>query len=828
MNYLRERTRRQFGYLREAGNQLTGGGLRSLVKRVLTHLRSAGDRITGGGLRSLSKQVFVAGLRRAMRQSVLKALGGTLLKPFPNVSARLYDIATKGDAATGAATSERLPGGTDYSLLVKSLYKTAFGRMPDPGTLVDCIRQLRSGVPISVMAEDFASSDEFRMRYGASHGVDIPYITALYRSGLGRIPGLNDLAVWLREGENGATRAKILAGVAGSDEALEEGLSPAPKGGTDYGRWIRTFDTICPTDRAVIRAHISALPYRPFVSLILLIGEKSDVALRKSIDSVLAQLYPYWELCVVVDSAREPHFATIVHEFKTREVRIRVAEQDNGEEPVTSNAALALASGEFFGFIRTGDILPEHALYEVAFELGKNRGADVVYTDHDHIDVSGQRFDPWFKPSWDPDLLLAYDYISSFFVCRKSVAEAVGFLRPGFEGAELYDLALRVTTATAPERISHIPAILYHRRSEDRRSEDSTVNPNNSTSALDAIPASHRAVRDHLNSTGCPEAVLIPASQMPKAIRVEWPMPKQPPLVSTIILTRDRADLLGRCLEGVLHRTDYLDLEVLIVDNGSVEPATLALFDRLTREENRVRILHHPGQFNYSALNNAAAREAQGEVLLLLNNDIDVIGSGWLREMVSHAIRPDIGVVGAKLIYGNELLQHGGVVLGPDDAVHLHRFADRNDPGYRGQLALPRSLAAVTGACAAIRRAVYFEVGGLDEANLAVTYNDVDLCLRVGDHGYRVVWTPFAELFHLESVSRGLIEDSPVKRERALRELDYLRKNWGAFAESVDPLQNPNLLFASDHSEIPSVSRREKPWRSVFEQYYYLKGHFSQ
>lgn len=822
MNYLRERTQRQFGNLRSAGNRLTGGGLRSLANRQLTRLRFAGD-LTGGGLRFLSKRVLAAGLRRAMRQSALKALGRTFLKPFPKLSARLFDIATRGDAvATATATSGSWPAGKDYSLLVKSLYKTAFGRMPDVGALVDCVRKLRSGIPLDLLAEDLASSDEFRMRYGSSKDVDIGYITGLYRSGLGHVPELNDLAVWLREGERGATRAKILAGMAGSDEALAEALSPAPKAEMDYRHWVTKFDTICPTDRTVIRAHISALPYRPFISLILLIGERSEVALRESFNSVLTQLYPHWELCVAVDGVAEPHLATIVREFKPRDLRICVAEQNNGEEPVASNTALGLATGEFVGFLRSGDILPEHALYEVAFELGRNQGADVIYTDHDYIDVRGQRVDPWFKPGWDPDLLLAYDYISNFLVCRKSLAEAVGFLRPDLKGAELHDLALRVTAATTPERISHIPAILYH-----RRSDDSTNHSNNGKSSLDAIPASHRAVRDYLNSIGYPEVILKPAPQMPKAIRVEWPLPKQSPLVSIIILTRDRADLLGRCLEGVLHRTDYSNLEVLIVDNGSVEPTTLALFDRLTREENRVRLLHHPGQSNYSALNNAAAREAQGEVLLLLNNDIDVIGSGWLREMVSHAIRPDIGVVGAKLIYGNELLQHGGVVLGPDDAVHLHRFADSNDPGYRSQLALPRTLAAVTGACAAIRRAVYFEVGGLDEVHLAVTYNDVDLCLRVGDHGYRIVWTPFAELFHLESVSRGLIEDTPVKRERALRELEYLRKNWGAFAESVDPLHNPNLLFASDHLEIPSISRREKPWRPVFEQYYYLKGHFS-
>jgi len=276
---------------------------------------------------------------------------------------------------------------------------------------------------------------------------------------------------------------------------------------------------------------------------------------------------------------------------------------------------------------------------------------------------------------------------------------------------------------------------------------------------------------------------------------------------------------VAQCIEGVLHRTDYRNLELLIVDNGSTEPATLTLFDRLLREESAIRILRHPGPFNYSALNNAAAREANGEVLLLLNNDISVIESGWLRELVSHAIRPDVGVVGAKLLYENEQVQHGGVVLGPEGAVaHIHRLADRNDPGYFGQLALARTLSSVTGACVAIRRAVFFEVGGLDEVSLPVSFNDIDLCLKVGDHGYRVVWTPFAELYHLECASRGLDHADPVKRARSLREWKHMRKTWGSLLDSADPFHNPNLRFSWEGFEIPAWPRRRKPWRDLGEQ----------
>ena len=290
-------------------------------------------------------------------------------------------------------------------------------------------------------------------------------------------------------------------------------------------------------------------------------------------------------------------------------------------------------------------------------------------------------------------------------------------------------------------------------------------------------------------------------------------------MVSVIIPTRDRADLLAQCVDGVLHRTGYSNIELLIVDNESTEPATLSLFDHLKRVDRRVRTLRHPGPFNYSALNNAGARAANGEVFLLLNNDIDVIEAGWLRELVSHALRPDVGIVGAKLIYPNQTIQHGGVTLGPGGVpAHLYSFADRNDLGYFGQLALTRTLSAVTSACVAIRRCVFFEIDGFDEINFPVAFNDVDLCLRIGARGYRVVWTPFAELFHLESASRGYDVVDPTKYQRFLRDLQKMHTIWGAKLHSEDPFHNPNLIFCGAQVEIPSSPRQQRPWRRLCEE----------
>jgi FkbM family methyltransferase len=614
------------------------------------------------------------------------------------------------------------------------------------------------------------------------------------------------------------------------NESSERVPLPALEERTQYDQWVAAHDTINQLDRSMIRAHLSSLTSRPLVSVILLTGAQSKMAVSESFKSVVTQLCENWELCVAVDAVVSPQIEALLCSSVVRDPRVKVIRLDSSlSVAAATNAALNLATGEFVAFLRAGDILPEHALYEVVLALGRDERIEILYTDQDQINPDGRRSNPWFKPGWDPDLLLAQDYINHLAVYRRSLVEAVGFLRTGFDEAELYDLALRASARTGPDRIHHLPAILYHRCSEKGRNRCERALP-----TLRAIRAAHRAVRDQLDSLGNTGTLIRPAPQLPSANRVIWPMPEPNPLVSVIIPTRDHADLLAQCVEGVLQRTDYSNIEILIIDNGSTEPATATLLDRLRREERRVRVLRHPGPFNYSVMNNAAARSADGEILLLLNNDVDVIESGWLREMVSQAVRPDVGIVGAKLIYANETIQHGGVILGPGGQMtHVHRFASRNDPGYRGQLSLVRTLSAVTGACVAIRRTVFFEVGGFDEVNLQVGCNDIDLCLRIREFGYRVIWTPFAELFHVESASRGYDDfkelfqlesvsrededGDPSKRERGLREWQHMCKTWGAMMRGGDPYHNPNLLFDWDHLENPSSPRRKKPWHAVFQ-----------
>ncbi|MBL6455507.1 glycosyltransferase family 2 protein [Belnapia sp. T6] len=419
-------------------------------------------------------------------------------------------------------------------------------------------------------------------------------------------------------------------------------------------------------------------------------------------------------------------------------------------------AALALARGEFLALVEPDAMLAEQALYAVAVELAAHPEAALIYADEDRLDAAGRRCDPWFKPDFDPDLLRQQDYVAHLGIVRRELALDCG--------GQDHDLARRVATACGPARIRHIPQILCHRRQA--------------------------------------------AGTAPQRLT----LPEPAPLVSVIIPTRDGAAMLAACLSGLLERTDYPALEILILDNGSETPETFALFERL-RQDARVRILPAPGPFNYSALNNQAAAEARGEVLLLLNNDIEVIGPGWLREMVSLLLRPGVGAVGAKLLYADGTLQHGGVVFGPGGTIgHYLPGAAPGATGHHGSLVLVREVVAVTGACLALRRADYLALGGLDAAALRVAFNDIDLCLRLREAGQRILWTPHAELYHRESASRG--DDlSGDKLRRFATEIAHMQQRWGDRLRR-DPFANPNLEFDRPVPVLAARPPRHRPWKA--------------
>ncbi len=557
-----------------------------------------------------------------------------------------------------------------------------------------------------------------------------------------------------------------------------------------YAAWIARYDSLTARDRTAILEDVGQMRHPPTISLLLPVGFAPPDRLFDTLNALRSQLYPHWDLLL----AGQPPSPGLL----AGDSRIRVVDRGRHAEPATAAACALRHAERYVAVLAEGDRLPPYALYELATELVQFPDTGLLYSDEDVSDFSGARSKPHFKSGWDPDLLFGHNYIGGIAVYRRDAIVEAGGIRPTHGPAFGYDLALRVTARLPPDRIRHLPAVLLHRPADGRTLRDRALGP--------AARAAHRAVGDFLGS----RAGVEPSPPLPTHNRIVWPLPK-PPLVSVIMPTRDHADMMLAAATGVLSRTEYPSLELLIVDNDSSEDsARVALSD--LRADARVRVLPHPGPFNFAAINNAAVRQARGEIVVLLNNDIDVIHADWLREMVSHAVRPDVGAVGAKLLYEDGQLQHGGIVLAPGpNAAHQHRLADRFDAGYEGQLAVARGCAAVTAACLAVRRNVYLEVGGLDESSFAVEFNDIDLCLRLREHGYRIVWTPFAELFHLESKSRGRA-DTDAKAARQREEIDRLDRLW-RYAFADDPYNNPNLGCSWDEPLHLCPPRRRRPWQ---------------
>lgn len=559
----------------------------------------------------------------------------------------------------------------------------------------------------------------------------------------------------------------------------------------DYTTWISLYEQTDTQACQAAQAHLAGFEAPPTFSVVMPVFNPSPDHLRAAIRSVQAQFYPHWELCIADDASTNPEIGRLLRQEQADDPRIKIVLRDqNGHISAASNSALGLATGTFIALLDHDDLLSPRALYEVASRIEAQPDIDIVYSDEDHIDDSGRRSMPYFKPDWNPELMLGQNLINHLGVYRRSLVQRLGGFRVGLEGSQDYDLALRVVAETTPGRIVHIPGVLYHWR------RGSTIRAF-SEAALDRCTTNARRAVQEFVSRAQPDVQVEPAPSVAAWNRVIYPVPQPEPLVSVIIPSRDHADMLARTVQGLLDRTHYPALEVLIVDNGSTEPDALALLDALALDP-RVRVLRCPGPFNYSALNNGAVREAAGSLILLLNNDIDVIDPDWLREMVSHAIRPGVGAVGAKLLFPDGTIQHGGVTIGMGGvAGHQYLHKPGNDPGYFGHLKLTRNVTAVTAACLLVRRQAFLEVGGFDEVALPVAFNDVDLCLKLVEKGYRNLWTPFAELFHLESASRG----SDLTGEKAARfnqECLYMQQRWGHLLDN-DPYCNPNLsLLAAD------------------------------
>lgn len=561
--------------------------------------------------------------------------------------------------------------------------------------------------------------------------------------------------------------------------------------GLDYADWLAGREKMTSDDRLQL---LDNMRYQPLISVLMPVFNPQIEFLKSAIASVIGQSYPKWELCVANDASTDSEVSEVLDDYARIYPQIRVLHrQKNGHISAASNSALALANGEFVALLDHDDELVEDALLRVVKALNANPDALLVYSDEDKVDEFGQRFDPHFKPEWNPELLLGQNYISHLGVYKASRVRAVGCFREGFEGSQDHDLVLRFTRELDERTIIHIPEVLYHWRAL----EGSTAMASGEKSYTTL--AGLKAVSDVF--ADCPEASVM-AGTVPNTYRVIYPLPKKPPKVSLLIPTRNGVEILKPCVDALLSRTDYSNFEVLILDNQSNCEQTLKYMDEVSKDA-RVRVIRWDHPFNYSAINNFGAQQATGEIIGLVNNDIEPINPDWLCEMVRHVIRPEVGCVGAKLYYPNDTIQHAGVILGIGGvAGHSHKYFHRYADGYFSRLHLVQNMSAVTGACLLVRKSIFEEVGGLDEQNLTVAFNDVDFCLRVRQLGYRNVWTPFAEAYHHESVSRGA-DDTSKKRDRHNREADYMRKRWGDVLLS-DPAYNPNLtLIHEDFSLRP-------------------------
>lgn len=558
-----------------------------------------------------------------------------------------------------------------------------------------------------------------------------------------------------------------------------------------YPNWLARNEVL---DIEAMTQEIATFHYQPKISIAMPVYNVEEKWLRLCIDSILNQVYTNWELCMADDASTDPNVKKILTEYQQLDERIRVVfREQNGHISEATNSALAIATGEFVALLDNDDELAINAFYEVVKVLNENPELDLIYSDEDKIDMDGNRSDPAFKPDWSPDLLLGTNYISHLGVYRRSILEEIGGFRKGYEGSQDYDLVLRFTEKTTKERITHIPKVLYYWR----MLPTSTAVDQGSKGY--AFEAGLRAVQDALVRRGINGHAMHGAANGLYDVYYDIESEK---LVSIIIPTKNGYKDVQRCVSSIIEKTTYQNYEIIMADNGSTDPKMHELYAEFEQQlPGRFFVEAIDIPFNFSTINNRAAKKAHGEYLLFLNNDTEVITENWLTLMVSFAQQERIGCVGAKLLYPNNTVQHAGVILGLGGvAGHGHYGYPHGDLGYFGRLAINVNYSAVTAACLLMKKADFDAVGGFEEA-FTVAFNDVDLCLKVQALGRDNVWLHEAELYHFESQTRGY-DDKGKKKKRFEQEKVMMEEKWGPLIEN-DPFYNPNLT-----RDIPNFSLR--------------------
>lgn len=574
-------------------------------------------------------------------------------------------------------------------------------------------------------------------------------------------------------------------------EEIEE--SPLPTGELigqnteDYGLWVSE-NTLSESDIQAAKAEIEQMPSKPMFSILVPIYNTDPEYLLPMIESVQNQIYPHWQLCLVDDCSPKSYLKRILEHEALEDPRISIQLNElNQGIAVTTNDALAMAKGDYIALLDHDDEITIDALYENAKVINQSPDAGLIYSDEDKLNMKGQRVEPYFKPDYSPDLLHTNNYICHFTVIKTEIAKEIGGFREGLDGSQDHDIILRA--AAASERVVHIPKILYHWR----KIPGSTAVEYDSKSY--AWEAGRKAVEDQLRKDE--EDVRVEFGLLKGTYRVFREIIGEP-LVSIIIPFKDKPELLESCLNSILNRSSYTNFEIVGVSNNSELPETHERMAQYAARDPRIRFVERNVPFNFSAICNYGAQQANGEYLLLLNNDIEVISPDWIERLLEHAQRDRVGAVGGKLLFPDGTIQHAGVVAGMVGAAgHPHKFFPDNHIGYHGRLQMVYNVSAITGAMLMVKAEKYQQVGGLDEDNLAVAYNDVDFCLKLLDHGYLNVFTPHAKATHHESISRGY-EDTDEKLQRLLKEQRHFLDTWSDFLAKGDPFYNPNLSLKNE------------------------------
>ncbi len=566
-----------------------------------------------------------------------------------------------------------------------------------------------------------------------------------------------------------------------------------------YGPW---YEAYVPDKETLEKQRNYRFTYAPLISVAVPAYKTPPVFLRQMLDSLVNQTYGNWELCIANGSPGDEEMQKILRAYTKKDSRIhyRNLEKNLGIAENT-NEALAMAGGEFVGLLDHDDLLAPNALYEIARALEADRELDAVYTDEDKVTTElEEHFQPHLKPDFNLDLLRSNNYICHFFAVRRSIVEKVGGFRREFEGAQDHDFIFRCVEEAG--KVGHVPEILYHWRTHKASTAD------NPASKMYAFEAGKRAIEEHLKRTGVEGRV----SHTPDLgfYRVQYPV-RGEPLVSIIIPNKDEKESLQACLESIKEKTSYQNYEILIIENNSTTDEIFRYYKELS-ETPGIRLLRWNKEFNYSAINNYGARHAKGDYLLFLNNDVTVITENWLGEMLGVCQRREVGAVGVKLIYPDDTIQHAGCVVGMGGiAGHLFVDMPANRTGYLHKASVLQDMTAVTAACMMMKKEAFEKAGGFTE-ELAVAFNDVDLCLKTVRNGYLIVYDPYVQLYHMESRTRGA-EDSKDKVRRFQREIEYMRCHWMDILKNGDPNYNKNLSLTKWNYSLrplPGMGKKEK------------------